>query len=153
MGYVLREVARVKPGELPKVIGPPGEIYLTDEGRVITDTIRRRRQKELITRDEEIAGLLELGMPVSYAEAIADNDDSRLAEKEVIEAEKIFAIYETDAGKIEVDTIRRERRKLLITRAREVERLSALEMPDWLAEAIADNDDVRLAEKGGEHEG
>ncbi|MBA7571409.1 hypothetical protein ES708_13172 [subsurface metagenome] len=150
MGYVLREVARVRPGELPSVIGPPGEIYLTDEGRVITDTIRRRRQKELMSRDEEIASLLELGMPVSYAEAIADNDDSRLAEREEIEPEKIIPAYETDDGRVKVDTIRRERRKKIITREKEITSLTALEMPDWFAEAIAANDDVRLAEKLGE---
>ena len=60
------------------------------------------------------------------------------------------AEYLTDAGKIKVDTIRRERRKLLITRDEEVAALTRLGMPTLEAESMADNDDVRLAEKGNE---
>jgi len=81
MGYVLREVARLKPEELPTVIAPPKPYYETDAGRIQVDTIRRRRRKRIITRDQEIAALLETGMPVDQATAAADNDDVRLAEK------------------------------------------------------------------------
>lgn len=148
--FVLRQRIYLRPKEKPTPIGPPGEIYLTDQGKMITDTIRRRRLKETLTRDEEIAELLGLGMPVDYSEAIADNDDIRLAEKKELEPKEIPRKYETDAGKVEIDTIRRERRKLLITREQEVKRLLTLEMPDWFAEAIAGNDDVRLTEKSTE---
>ena len=81
MGYVLREVARLKPEELPTVIAPPRPYYETDAGRIQVDTIRRRRRKLIITRDQEIAALLETGMPVDQATSAADNDDVRLAEK------------------------------------------------------------------------
>jgi len=80
-GYMLREVARLKPEELATVIAPPKPYYETDAGKVMVDTIRRQRRKLLITRDQELAGLLETGMPVDQAAAYADNDDVRLAEK------------------------------------------------------------------------
>lgn len=80
-GYMLREIARLKPEELPTVIAPPKPWYETDAGKIQVDTIRRRRRKLLISRDQEIASLLETGMPVEQATAAADNDDVRLAEK------------------------------------------------------------------------
>lgn len=80
-GYVLREVARLKPEEALTPIGPPGEVYLTDTGKVQVDTIRRRRRKLLISRGDEVVALVALGTAQKYAEAIADNDDVRLAEK------------------------------------------------------------------------
>ena len=79
--YMLREVARLKPGETPGVIAPPKPYYETDAGKIWVDTIRRRRRKLLISRDQEIASLLEIGMPIDQATAAADNDDVRLAEK------------------------------------------------------------------------
>ncbi|MBA7602868.1 hypothetical protein ES703_09964 [subsurface metagenome] len=80
-GYMLREVARLKPEELPTVIAPPKPYYETDAGKIAVDTIRRRRRKLIITRDQEIAALLETGMPIDQATAAANNDDVRLAEK------------------------------------------------------------------------
>ena len=80
-GYMLREIARLKPEELPTVIAPPKPYYETDAGKIVVDTIRRRRRKLLITRDQEIAALLETGMPIAQATATANNDDVRLAEK------------------------------------------------------------------------
>jgi len=80
-GYMLREVARLKPEELPTVIAPPKPYYETDAGKIQVDTVRRRRRKLLITRDQEIAALLETGMPIVQATAAANNDDVRLAEK------------------------------------------------------------------------
>jgi len=80
-GYMLREVARLKPEELATVIAPPKPYYETDAGKIQVDTIRRRRRKLLITRDQEIASLLETGMPIDQATAAANNDDVRLAEK------------------------------------------------------------------------
>jgi len=80
-GYMIREVARLKPEELPTVIAPPAPYYEADAGKVQVDTIRRRRRKLIITRDQEIAALLEIGMPVDQATALANNDDIRLAEK------------------------------------------------------------------------
>ena len=147
-GKVLIERARIKPKEKLTPIGPPEEIYLTDQGKIIMDTITRKRQKNTLTRDEEIAELLNLGMPVDYAKAIADNDDVKLLEKVLLETKEVPPLYETDAGKVAIDTIRRNRRKLLIDHAAEVKELMGLDMPDYYAEALADNDDVRLTEKG-----
>lgn len=80
-GYMLREVARLKPETVATVIAPPKPYYETDAGRVVVDTIRRHRRKLLISRDQEIAALLEIGMPVDQSTAIANNDEVRLAEK------------------------------------------------------------------------
>jgi len=79
--YMLREVARLKPEDRLTPVGPPKPFYETDAGKIVVDTSRRRRRKLLISRDEEIAALLETGMPIEMATAIADNDDVRLAEK------------------------------------------------------------------------
>lgn len=79
--YMLREVARLKPTEPPTVISPPTAYYETDAGKLAVDTLRRRRRKLLISRDQELAALLDTGMPVDQATAIANNDDVRLAEK------------------------------------------------------------------------
>jgi hypothetical protein len=147
--YVLRLRARLDPAGPLKPVGPPKPEYQTDAGQVKVDTLRRQRQKELITRDQEIAGVQALGGPIEYATAIADNDDARLAAAAVSETAPPKPVYETDAGKIIVDTIRRQRRKDLISRDDEVAGLMELEMTELYATAIADNDDARLAEKGG----
>lgn len=57
------------------------------------------------------------------------------------------AYYETDAGRIEVDTIRRLRRKDILDRPTEIRELRDLGMPEDQATAIAENDDARLREK------
>ncbi|MCK4722496.1 MAG: hypothetical protein KAT75_04290 [Dehalococcoidia bacterium] len=80
-GYLLRERARLKPTEALIPLAPPTVVYETDAGKVVVDTTRRRRRKLLITRDQEIATFIELGMEPGYATALADNDDVRLAEK------------------------------------------------------------------------
>lgn len=79
--YVLKERARLKPTEALIPIGPPTPTYETDAGKVKVDTTRRERRKLLITRDQEIAAFVQLGMEPGYATAVADNDDVRLAEK------------------------------------------------------------------------
>jgi hypothetical protein len=145
--YVLRVRARLDPAGPLKPVGPPKAEYETDAGKLKVDTLRRKRQSQIITRDVEGAGLLTLGMPVEYVTAIVDNDDARLAAEVTAKVGPPKALYETDAGKIQVDTIRRARRKELITRDQEVTAFKDLEMPAEYAAAIADNDDARLAEK------
>lgn len=79
--YVFKERARLKPEEALTPIAPPKPTFETDAGKIQVDTIRRQRRKNLISRDQEIASLLELGMDTGLATANADNDDVRLAEK------------------------------------------------------------------------
>lgn len=50
------------------------------ETTVKIDTTRRLRRKKLISHDQELQALLNLGVAVSLATAYADNDDVRLAE-------------------------------------------------------------------------
>jgi len=51
----------------------------TTELNVRVDTVRRQRRQRLISRDQEISSLLQLGIDHGLATAYADNDDLRLA--------------------------------------------------------------------------
>jgi len=53
----------------------------TTELNVRFDTIRRQRRQRLITRDQEISSLLDLGLDTGLATAYADNDDLRLVKE------------------------------------------------------------------------
>lgn len=79
-GYVLIERAKLKPQEKLTALSPATPVYATDAGKIQVDTLRRQRRKNTISRDQELAGLQALGMPVEYATAIAANDDIRLGE-------------------------------------------------------------------------
>lgn len=78
---IARELARLKPEEGPTLAPVPKAYYETDAGKVDVDTIRRYRRKLLISRDQEIVALQEIGVPLELATAWATNDDARLAEK------------------------------------------------------------------------
>ncbi len=77
-GLVLIERARLKPKQALKPTSPPSAFYATDVGKIQVDTIRRRRRKGTITRDEEIAALIGTGYEPAESTVIADNDDERL---------------------------------------------------------------------------
>jgi len=113
------------------------------------DTIRDRRKKSLITREQEIAQLVGLGKELSYATAVADNDDVAMTPAGTVVARAEVPKYETEAGKIQVDTIRRLRRSTAISAADELAALTALEMPLVLAQAIVDNDELRIRKSSG----
>lgn len=53
----------------------------TTELNVRVDTIRRQRRQRVITRDQEIASLVGLGLDRGLATAYADNDDLRLVKE------------------------------------------------------------------------
>jgi hypothetical protein len=145
--YVFAEQARIKPSAKLTQIGAPKQIYLTDSGKLQLETIRLRRRKNTITRAEELNALLALGVDSEYAGSIADNDDARLLEAESIEPTEAVPIYKTDAGKVSLATVRTKRRKNDIDREGELSELAALGVPEYLAKAYADNDDVALVEK------
>jgi hypothetical protein len=108
------------------------------------DTVRDRRKKSLITRAQEIDALIALGYELPYATAIADNDDVAMTPSGAVIAPVVLKQYETEAGKIEVDTIRRLARSRQIEANVELQALTALAMPVDLAQAIVDNDSLRL---------
>lgn len=76
-GYVLQERARLKPSDKLTPLSPALAFYETDQGKVRVDTIRRLRRKDQLTRDQELADLVDTGMTPDYAADIADNDDAR----------------------------------------------------------------------------
>ncbi len=134
------EAQRIKRLAAPK---PPADKTLALQ----FDTIRDRRKKNLITRDEEIRQLVYIGETLDYARAVADNDDVALAPADKPVKDKVLQPYETPAGKVQVDTIRDLRVAGQITRGAELSRLLALKMPVDIANAIADNDDAAIERK------
>jgi len=55
-----------------------GKNPMLEQLRIQIDTIRRRRRKGLITRDQELAELKALNVPLEYISALVENDDARL---------------------------------------------------------------------------
>jgi hypothetical protein len=108
------------------------------------ETIRARRKKNLITRAEEIGALVAIGQEISFATAIADNDDVALTPAGATTVKAAELKYQTDAGKVEVDSARRLRRQNQISELDEFNELVSLEMPKDLAQAIVDNDTLRI---------
>ncbi len=126
------------------------EAPLTDAQQMEIDNIRRSRRGRIISHEQEIQQLLSLGIDLDLATATANNDDLRLEAEPKGTTPAVIPIYETDAGKVELDTIRRSRRQGLITHDQEVTQLLTLQMSDWLAKAYADNDDLRLTKAAQE---
>jgi hypothetical protein len=131
---------KIKRLAIPKVVE-------TAEDRIPLDTIRDKRAKNLITREEEISELVAIGKKLSVAIVMADNDDVKLAPSAKPLKVKVLKPYETRAGKIQVDTIRDLRVAVQMARGEEISRLLAMEMPIDIATAIADNDDTAIALK------
>jgi hypothetical protein len=115
--------------------------YLTDLVTAFRDAVRKGN----IDLDEYRSALLGLGIVPERVEGYILKERARLKPQE-----KLTPIpppkptYETDAGKIQVDTIRRLRRKEIITHDQEISSLQGLGMDQAYAGAIANNDDVRL---------
>jgi hypothetical protein len=130
-----QSIKRLKAAAVPE---PP-------ELAIERDTVRDRRKKNLITRDGEISELVALGIELPLATAYADNDDVAMTPSGATAPPVVLLAYETDSGKIQVDTIRRERRQRQLSDTDELAALTALQMPDDMAKAIVDNDTLRLS--------
>jgi hypothetical protein len=125
--------------------------YATDYTRDLLTAYRDAVRKGHIGLDGYREALLGLGMVPERVEGYILQERARLKPSEALTPiAPATPVYETDAGKIIVDTVRRQRRKLLISRDQEIVSLVGLGMEPEYAKAVADNDDVRLAEKGGE---
>ncbi len=130
--------------KIPLIPVPALPFYQTDQGKISLATIRWQRRKLYIERDVEISRLVGLELSESLATAYADEDDILIAEKRIVKPELAIPFYETEEGKIKVDTIRRLRRNRQITAEDEFAALTSLEMPASMAQAIVDNDELRL---------
>lgn len=131
------DAQKIKRLAAPKAAVPP-------ELAIELSTIRDRRAKNLITRNEEVQQLVTIGEEMPYALAIAANDDVKLAKPNVPVVVVQVPEYETEAGKVQVDTIRRLRRQGQSSADEELTALSSLQMPAGLAQAIVDNDALRI---------
>jgi len=122
--------------------------YSTDYLRDLLAAYKQAATKGHISLDEYRENLLGLGVVPERVQAYVIKMRAVLRPKE-----KLTVIapptpaFETDYGKVQVDTIRRERRKNIITRDQELSQLLGLGMETDYATAIANNDDIRLAEK------
>ena len=79
--YVARELAKLKPAKGPTLEPTPQANYETDTGKIEVDTIRRLRRKNLISQDDELLELQELGMPADLAGVMVANDTARITAK------------------------------------------------------------------------
>lgn len=76
--YVLRARLTLEPTERPVAAAVVRPFYQTDEGKVRLATLRALFRDEAITEADLLAGLLDLELPRSYAEAIVDYEIARL---------------------------------------------------------------------------
>lgn len=121
--------------------------FISDLIAAYKDAVRKGN----LSLDEYRDKLLELGIVPERVWGYVLRERARIRPKEALTVVgPATPFFETDQGKIELDTIRRQRRKALIGRDQEMAALVTLGMEPGYAEAIVDNDDVRLAEKGGE---
>jgi hypothetical protein len=111
------------------------------------ETIREQRIKQLITDDQETAAIVALSYELNYATAITEQDTVKMQKTAAVTAPTVALAYETEAGKVEVDTIRRSTRSRQMSAIDELAALSALAMPADLAQAIVDNDALRLVKQ------
>lgn len=122
--------------------------YATDYLRDLLYAYRDAVRKGNLSLDEYRSSLLALGMVPERVEGYILRERARLKPTEALTPiAPAKPEYETDAGRVKVDTIRRQRRKEVISRDQEISRLQFLGMDPGYAAAIADNDDIRLAEK------
>ncbi len=143
MARVLVNNVKLRAKYKPGIIAAPKPTYQTEAGRIEVDTIRKERLLGILDRASEQAQLVALGMDSELAGTIARNDDTAIAERVATPSIAVLPRYLTDAGKVAVDTIRRNRRRGLIDHGAETTQLMALGMPADLAEAYAANDDLR----------
>lgn len=129
-----QQIKRLKAPAAPE----PPELKIQEE------TIRMRRDKNLITRDQEIQQLVDIGKEIPYALAISNQDDVKLTKGIPTNPPPNPPRYETEAGKLEVDTARRMRRSGQLTPDEEFQALQVLGMPAETARAVVDNDTVRI---------
>jgi hypothetical protein len=108
------------------------------------ETIREQRTKQLINEDQETAEIVALGYELNYAQAITGQDTVKMQKTATITAPTVTLAYETASGKVDVDTIRRSTRARQMSADDEMTALIALQMPADLAQAIVDNDALRL---------
>jgi hypothetical protein len=118
--------------------------YITDLISAYRDAVRKGN----ISLEEYRQALLGLGIVPEKVEAYVLRERARQKPTEKLTPiSPVKPTYETDMGKVQVDTLRRQRRKMAITRDQEISNLQTLGMPVDYARALADNDDIRLAEK------
>lgn len=72
------------------------------------------------------------------------------AEKKLAETKAVATLPTDEVVKVQIDTTRRRRRKGLITRDQEIVELLKVGLKTSYAEILADNDDIRLAERAEE---
>lgn len=135
--------------QVPVYLAATRLAYATDYTQDLMTAYQAAVRDGNISADDYRSYLLDLGLVPERVEGLVLIEIARqkpAAKPTTVAPPK--AAYLTDAGKIEMDTIRRQRRKNLITVSQEVSFLQGIGMPVNYATAIADNDTVRIGEAG-----
>jgi len=117
---------------------------------IVTNAGPERTQTERDLTTAEIVKAVRLGF-MEWADGVAllmaQGWDETEADLKLAIGIPTTAEVPTDEQRTRVDTIRRQRRKWLITHEQEVSQLIALSLAPSLANAYADNDDLRLGKE------
>ncbi len=118
--------------------------FVSDLKTAYTDAVRNNR----FDMGDFRQALLDIGIVPERTEAYVLIETCRIDPfKKTPVPKLLLKLYETDLGKVEVDTIRRQRRKGQISRDEELVGLMNTGYTPSEAAVIARNDDARLAEK------
>ncbi len=123
--------------------------YIMDLKTAYTAAIRANN----LTLDEFRQALLGIGLQPERVEGLCLIERARIKPKQALTpTSPAVAYYDTNIGKIQVDTVRRQRRKGQLTRDQEIAALIATGYEPAEATVVADNDDERLAKGVAEAE-
>ena len=134
-----RRRLEVKPKpKIPK----PQPYYETAEGRLRLDTIERLHYAELITDDQARSGLAAIAMPDTMIAAEMENLHARLVTKPRPRPPVVKLPYETEVGQAKVRLAREQYQRGTIDTNRLYQVLVDLQMPQDLARAIVDYEEL-----------
>jgi len=129
-----------KIGKIPVPKLPPA-YYETAEGKIRVNTARRLWRAGVIGDRELVSSLVDYEMPSSMADAVLEEEKAMKLPTRVPAPPPLR--YETDTGKVELDTVKDQYYKELVDRPTALAQMLGLEVPRELAEAMLENIEVR----------
>jgi len=129
-----------KIGKIPVPKLPPA-YYETAEGKLRVTTARRLWRAGVIGDRELVSSLVDYEMPSSMADAVLEEEKAMKLPTRVPAPPPLR--YETDTGKVELDTVKDQYYKELIDRPTALAQMLGLEVPRELAEAMLENIETR----------
>ncbi len=134
--------------DMDRNVAAAGLVYAHDYTLDLITAYRDAIRANNLTLDEYRQALLGIGLVPERVEGMCLIERARIKPKQaLIPTSPAIAYYATDIGKIQVDTIRRQRRKGQLTRDQEIAALIGTGYEPAEAGMISDNDEARLSEK------